>query len=203
MNQSKTQKLTITAIFVAIILLQSFVPFLGYITIFPALPAITTLPLTIAIFALLMGPGYGTTLGLLWGLISLYRAYTQPGSIVSLMLFQNPLIALIPRIAAGFIPGYIGKFIKNAKVSSKKAIFGYTLGGLSASLTNTILVILLTSIIFKNSDKLIHYLGGVQGSALIVVLMVALAANGIVEAIFTGIFTPIIVTPLKRVLNKR
>lgn len=197
---TKTKNLTITAIFMAIILLQNFVPFLGSIRILPALPAITTIPATIAIYSLLMGSKFGSLLGLFWGLISLYRAYTQPGDLVSLMLFQNPIIAIVPRVLAGFFPGLIGKYLP--KINFKKTILGYTLGGLSASVVNTVFVVLLTSLIFGNSKTLMHNLGDVQNTPIITVLSVALAANGISEAIFTAIVTPIVVKPLKQVLNR-
>lgn len=196
MRNKETSRLTITAIFAAILILQTFVPNIGYVRILPTLPAITTIPLTITIYSSLMGPRAGTYFGVFWGLTRLVVAYTQPGDMVSLLLFQNPLISLIPSIFAGFLPGLIVKKLKQNKAS-------YILAGAVASLINTILVIGLTSILFmNNSGVLLKNLGGSSNQALIIVLIAALGLNGIIEAIFTAIVTPIIVLPLKKVFSR-
>lgn len=203
MTNKKVQNITIGAIFVAILIIQSFVPYLGYIRILPALPSITIIPLTVAIAGSLLGTGFGTTIGLVWGLLSLILAYTQPGDMVSLMLFQNPFIAVVPRVAAGFVGGMIAQAAKDDSKTQQTFIFG--LSGLAVSLVNTLLVITLTSLFFANNPtSLLHNLGQSSSQApLIWILLVALGMNGIVEAIFTAVVTPIIVMPLRRFLSKK
>jgi uncharacterized membrane protein len=202
MRRENTKKLTITAIFVALLLVQTFVPNIGYVRIIPALPAITTIPMTIAIYGVLMGPKYGFLFGLFWGLTRLVVAYTQPGDMVSLLLFQNVLISLVPSILAGWFPGLIAKSLNSKGKGMQRA--GYALSGVVTSLTNTVFVILLASLLFMNNPaSLTSYLGHFSsGTPLIVVLLMALGVNGIVEAIFTGIVVPIIVTPLNYVLKR-
>lgn len=197
MRNKETTRLTVTAVFVAILLLQTFMPNIGYVRILPALPAITTIPLTIAIYASLMGPKSGLLFGLFWGLTRLFVAYTQPGDMVSLMLFQNPVISLLPSIVAGWLPGLIVAKMKHDKLS-------FILAGLVTSLINTILVITLTSLFFmNNSATLLKYLGNTSGSrSLFVVLVAALGVNGLVEAVFTGIITPVIGIPLRKVFRR-
>ncbi|WP_297816223.1 ECF transporter S component [uncultured Lactobacillus sp.] len=203
MTSKKVQNITIGAIFVAILIIQSFVPYLGYIRILPALPSITIIPLTVAIAGGLLGTGFGTAMGLVWGVLSLILAYTQPGDMVSLMLFQNPFIAIVPRVAAGFAGGMISLAAKEESRRQKTFIFG--LSGLAVSLINTLLVITLTSLFFANNPAaLLHNLGQSTSQApLIWILLVALGMNGVVEAIFTGVVTPIIVMPLRRFLSKK
>lgn len=193
MRRKETARLTITAVFVALLLLQTFVPNIGYIRIIPALPAITTIPLTIAIYSSLMGSKAGLGFGLFWGITRLFVAYTQPGDIVSLLIFQNPVISLVPSIIAGWLPGLIVKVIKRKDI-------GFIFAGLVASLTNTFLVILLTSLFFmNNSTVLTSHLGNNTGSnTLFIILVAALGLNGILEAIFTGIVTPIVAIPLRK-----
>lgn len=193
MRRKETARLTITAVFVALILLQTFVPNIGYIRIIPALPAITTIPLTIAIYSSLMGSKAGLGFGLFWGITRLFVAYTQPGDIVSLLIFQNPVISLVPSIIAGWLPGLIVKVIKRKDI-------GFIFAGLVASLTNTFLVILLTSLFFmNNATVLTSHLGNNTGSnTLFIILVAALGLNGILEAIFTGIVTPIVAIPLRK-----
>lgn len=203
MNRQKVQRITIGAIFVAILIIQSFFPYLGYIRILPALPSITIIPLTVALAGALFGPGFGTTMGLVWGILSLILAYTQPGDMVSLMLFQNPFIAIVPRAAAGFVGGIVAKAAKDDSKAQKVII--YALSGFLTSLTNTALVIGLTSLFFmNNSAALLQNLGQTNvNSSLIWILIGALGMNGLIEAIFTGVFTPIITMPVKTFLNKR
>ena len=203
MRQKRVQKMTIGAVFIAILIIQSFIPYLGYIRILPGLPSITIIPLTVALAGVLLGTGFGTWIGLVWGLLSLILAYTQPGDMVSLMLFQNPFIAIVPRVGAGFVGGMIAQAAKrNSKVQSA---FVYAMAGLATSAINTLLVIGLTSLFFmKNSAALLHSLGQTSNQApLITILLVALGANGIVEAIFTGFITPFIALPIKKYLVKR
>ncbi|WP_251716120.1 ECF transporter S component [Lactobacillus agrestimuris] len=197
MKRKETTQLTITAIFVAILILQSFVPNLGYVRIIPALPAITLVPLTIAIYGSIMGPKAGLLFGLFWGITRLIRAYTQPLDLISLTLFQNPIITLVPSIVAGWLPGLI-----SSKAGSSK--LRYIFGGAATSLANTILVITLASLLFMNhSADLLKYFGNTSSSSSIfVVLISALGINGIVEAIFTATLTPIIVIPLQKAMSR-
>ncbi|MBA1392511.1 ECF transporter S component [Lactobacillus sp. XV13L] len=202
MYRKQTQAMAITALFVAIFLLQTFVPNIGYIRILPTLPAITTVPLTIAVYSLIMGPRAGTLFGLFWGLLRLFQAYTQPGDVVSLLLFQNVFISVIPSVLAGLFPGLIGKAL--AQKSNRVQEIGYVVAGAVTSLTNTAMVILLTSIIFMNKTALLSSNMGnfAKGTPLIVILIVALGMNGLIEAVFTAIVTPLIVTPVKKLLKR-
>ncbi|WEV71014.1 ECF transporter S component [Lactobacillus sp. ESL0785] len=201
MHRKQTQKMAITALFVAIFLLQTFVPNIGYIRILPTLPAITTVPLTVAVYSLLMGPKAGTLFGLFWGLLRLFQAYTQPGDIVSLMLFQNVFISLVPSILAGLFSGLLGRAFQNK--SGKTREFGYFLAGAVTSLTNTVMVILLTSVIFAGNAKLVAHLGNFAPSTpLIMILIVALGLNGVIETVFTAVVTPLIETPLQKAMKK-
>lgn len=200
MRREETKRLTITAIFAALLIIQTFVPNIGYIRIIPALPSITTIPITIAVYGALMGPKAGLGFGLFWGITRLLVAYTQPGDMVSLMLFQNPVISLVPSILAGYVPGLIANVFE--KNNHEKA--GYIISGAATSLTNTIMVILLASLFFMHDPaSLVHYLGNYNSSTpLILILIAALGMNGLLEAIFTAIVAPIIVTPLKLVMKK-
>ena len=56
MRREETKRLAITAVFAALLIVQTFVPNVGYIRIIPALPAVTTIPMTIAVYCPLMRP---------------------------------------------------------------------------------------------------------------------------------------------------
>lgn len=201
MRREETRRMTITAVFAAILIMQTFLPNIGYVRIIPVLPvAITTIPMTIAIYGTLMGTKAGLGFGLFWGITRLIVAYTQPGDMVSLMLFQNPVISVVPSVLAGFFPSLITK----AMGKTNCAKLGYIFSGAVTSLTNTIMVILLTSIFFMHDPaSLVHYLGNYSSSTpLILILITALGANGVIEAIFTALVVPVIVTPLNLVLKR-
>lgn len=201
MRREETRRMTITAVFAAILIMQTFLPNIGYVRIIPVLPvAITTIPMTIAIYGTLMGTKAGLGFGLFWGITGLIVAYTQPGDMVSLMLFQNPVISVVPSVLAGFFPSLITK----AMGKTNYAKLGYIFSGAVTSLTNTIMVILLTSIFFMHDPaSLVHYLGNYSSSTpLILILITALGANGVIEAIFTALVVPVIVTPLNLVLKR-
>lgn len=201
MRREETRRMTITAVFAAILIMQTFLPNIGYVRIIPVLPvAITTISMTIAIYGTLMGTKAGLGFGLFWGITRLIVAYTQPGDMVSLMLFQNPVISVVPSVLAGFLPSLITK----AMGKTNYAKLGYIFSGAVTSLTNTIMVILLTSIFFMHDPaSLVHYLGNYSSSTpLILILITALGANGVIEAIFTALVVPVIVTPLNLVLKR-
>lgn len=203
MRNRKTLNLTLIAIFIGLILLQSFVPNLGYIRVIPALPAISSLVLTVSIGGALLGPKSGLALGLFWGLSSLFMAYTQPSDPLSLLLFQNPIIAVVPRMLVGLFAGLVASFFKKRE-SKNVQLFGYGLSGLVGALSNTFLVISFASLFFLNNPTAItSHLGVVnQNNPLIIILLVALGLNGIVEAVASSILTPIVVIPLQKVLER-
>ena len=68
MRREETKRLAITAVFAALLIVQTFVPNVGYIRIIPALPAVTTIPMTIAVYGTLMGQKAGLGFGLFWGI---------------------------------------------------------------------------------------------------------------------------------------
>lgn len=202
MKRENTVKLAITAVFLAILILQTFVPNIGYIRILPALPAITTVPLTVAVYSSLLSPSYGIVFGLIWGLTRLIVAYTQPGDMVSLLLFRNPIIALVPSLFAGFLPSLLTNYFTQKNLEIKKWV--YALNGCIASITNTVLVIVLASLFFmKNPNELIANIGNfTAGMPLFLVLLISLGINGLIEAIFTALVTPLIVSPLHYIMER-
>lgn len=186
--------MVITAIFTALLLLEIFIPNLGNIHLFPGLPAITTIPLTVAVFANLQSYQSSFWFGALWGLLSLLMAYLAPGDLVTVILFQNPLIAVLPRALAGLSAGIIAK---------KSGYIYQFLSGALASLMNTGLVILLASVFYQNNSTLLNHLKAGPSASLFIILISSLALNGILELIFSAVLTPLLVTPLKQILIKK
>lgn len=95
--------MTVDAMFLALIAILSFVPYIGYITIGPI--SFTIIHIIVLIGALLFGTGKGTLYGLFFGLFSLFKALTFPGTLD--YLFVNPFVSVLPRVLFGLVSGLV------------------------------------------------------------------------------------------------
>ena len=128
-NKNKTFSSVLIALFCAIIIVQNFVPFFGYIPVGPL--NLTTIHVTVIIAAIVLGPRDGAIIGGVWGLITFIRAYVWPTSPLATIVFVNPLVSVVPRILIGVVAGYAFIFLRNKikKVSlDVKALLPYLLG---------------------------------------------------------------------------
>ena len=69
MKKNQLFQLTLTAMFSAIIIALTFIPFTGYISY--GLLSITTIHVVVILGAVVLGPLRGTILGLVWGVTCL------------------------------------------------------------------------------------------------------------------------------------
>jgi len=99
MRNEKVYNMTVIAVFTAIIVIMAFVPWLGYITI--GAISITLIHIPVLIGGIFGGRRVSLSLGLVFGLSSLIVALTRPVTPVDL-LFQNPLISVLPRVIFGW-----------------------------------------------------------------------------------------------------
>jgi len=193
-TKNKAYRIAVLGIFTAIILLQSFVPFLGYIPIPPLNP--TIIHITVIIAAISLGTKEGMIIGGVWGVVRLIRAFAAPQTPLDPLIFTNPLISVLPRILVGLVAGLV--FYTFRKKGNQT--FGMALSAVLASLTNTIVVLSFIYLFYKDdyaaainvdSSNLMYVLGGV------------VLTNGVAEAVAAGILGPIIAKPLLRVAPKK
>lgn len=104
------RNLVTDALILALILLFTFVPQIGYIQIIPGTLAITTVHLVVLIGASLFGWKRATLYGLFFGISSLIAAFTSASQFN--MLFINPFVSILPRVLFGFISGIIIDLLK-------------------------------------------------------------------------------------------
>ena len=140
MNNKKTKKLTLLALFIAIEAVMVMVPFLGFIPIGPLRATLLHVPVIIA--AIVLGTKPGCLIGLVFGLSSLLMNTMQPtvtsfvfspfisGSVVS------AVIAIVPRVMIGFVSGSVYQLIKNKQQTIAIAVAAFL-----GALTNTVLVL--------------------------------------------------------------
>ena len=181
MNTSnKTRKLTflgvmlsLTIVFVMITAVPGASATLAFFMFIPTM-----------ITSILYGPKLGALMGFLAGLTTLIRAYVAPLSPFD-YFFQNPLIAILPRIFVGIIPYLVYAGLSKIFKFDKSENISITLAGACGAITNTVLVVLALYFIY-GSRIVSEY--GVTNS--ITAFFVGIAGfNGVIEAITAAILT--------------
>ena len=198
---NSSRHLVLTALFIAIILLQSVVPWLGTLPLgaFAIGAAVTIITFTVAIGAMVLGPRAGALLGFVWGAYSLWHAWTSAPSIGAL-IFRNPITAIVPRMLVGLIIGYLyWRFVKNRPMG-QQTIWLSGLGALSA-FVNTFFVLSITWIGFTVMHTTAF---GIPDSGLANYLIVSIAGfNGVFEIIVGAILVPLIGIPVLTFFNRQ
>lgn len=190
-NQSKkTYQIAILGMLTAIVLIQNFVPVVGYIPIPPINP--TIIHITVIIAALTLGYKNGMILGLVWGVACIIRAFTTPTSPLDILFFTNPIIAIIPRILVGFVAGYVYQLLKKTKLLDSISMI---ISAILASLTNTIFVLLFIYLFYR--VEYASFLNVDQGK-LIGIMGIVIVTSGVAEAVAAGIIAPIVAKALKQ-----
>ena len=151
---------------------------------------LTIMHIPVIIGAILEGPAVGMSIGLIFGLFSMYQNFTAP--VLTSFIFLNPIIALIPRVMIGVVAYY--SFILFKKIFKKSSIASGIAATL-ATLTNTIGVLGLTYILYL--DQYAAALN-INKNAVAGTLLGVGLTNGIPEAIASALITiPIVLAMLR------
>ncbi len=146
--------MTFDAFFIAILLLMTFVPNLGYIAVTPFI-SFTLLHLPVLLGAALGGTKKGILYGFIFGVSSYIQALSSAGFNA---LFAFPWVAIPPRLLFGLAAGLLFGFV--GKVSQRKSM------GLYLALGSAMLTLLHTGLVFL--DLYIFFpseIGGLFGSS--------------------------------------
>lgn len=152
--------------------------------------SLTIMHVPVIIGALLEGPVVGISVGLIFGLFSMYQNITAPG--LTSFIFWNPIVALIPRMLIGIVAYYSFKLLKS-KIKSTGLCAG--IAAVLGTLTNTLGVLGLTYILYLDRYAQAREISreAVAGTLLTIGI-----TNGVPEAIVSALITiPIVVTMLK------
>ena len=194
MKRQRTFQMVLSAMFIAIIILQSFVPFLGNLPL--VVLDITIIHITVIVGGIVLGPQAGFLLGFTLGMCSFFRAFTS-GSPISLLIFTNPLISVLPRLVMG---GLVALFYhKTTKLIASDQL-RMSVAGFLGSIMNTVLV--LSSIYLLMGNQYAE-LTGKTVAELPLFLMSVVMTNGIAEALAATVMTPIIASILVKISKKR
>lgn len=192
-QKNKTYRIAILGILSAFIIIQTFVPFLGNIPIPPLNP--TIIHITVIVAAFVLSTKDGMLIGLIWGLARMVKAYTLPASPLDLLLWTNPIIAVVPRVMVGLVAGLVFHAFLKRKQEKRGMVIAAVLG----SLTNTLLVLGFIALFYGNEYATAL---NVDPSNLLKVLAGIVATNGIGEAVAAGLIAPFIATALMKVRRK-
>lgn len=187
------------AIFGAIICIMAFTPFLGYIPLGFTRATIIHIPVIIA--SLLMGPKKGGALGFLFGLTSFINNTVNP-TVTSFVFtpfynlgefsggIESVIICFIPRILVGIVPFYVYKLVMRfvSEETKKKGVsgIGLVLAGISGALVNTLLVMNMIFLFFRDAYAQAN---DVASSAVYTFILSVIGINGVPEAIVAGVLT--------------
>jgi uncharacterized membrane protein len=189
----KTYQMVLLALFTAIIIMMTVIPFIGYINLVVIKATLIHVPVIIG--SIILGPKKGAFLGVVFGCTSLVTNTFNP----SLLSFAfspfysvggnsgnlwSLVICFVPRILVGVVPYFVYRAIKKAIKSKTGDFIGLPLAGISGAVVNTGLVMPLIYICFREQFAAARNipLSAVYDAVLGIVML-----NGISEAIVAGV----------------
>ena len=191
---SKNLEIAKLAVLSAIVIVMTFVPYVGYIN-YGAL-SITLIHIPVIIGACVLGIKGGLVLGTVWGTSCMIKAILMPPSPLEGIIFKNPLVSIIPRIAAGFVAALVYTLLCK-KFKRKEILSG--ISALCGCLTNTILVMGSIYVIYgsKYSEEL--GIGSVSFGGLTNYILAAFTINAVIEIVAAVAIT----IPVAKALRKK
>lgn len=204
-RRSNTLGLVQVALFAALIIIMAFTPFLGYIPL--GFTRATIIHIPVIIGSILLGPKQGAILGGVFGLTSFINNTMNP-TVTSFVFtpfysmgeiqggLGSIIICFVPRILVGVVPYFVYKLLYTI-LKKKESGMAIALGaaGLTGSLTNTLLVMHLIFVFFKDAYAQAN---GIAAEAVYGAILAVIGTNGIPEAIVAAV----IVAFVGRVLLK-
>ena len=204
---NNTKKFTLTAMFLAILLLLALTP-LGFITLGPLNS--TTMHIPVIIGSIVLGPKIGSMLGGPFGIISLIKNTTAPTPLSFVFSPFIPvigtdhgswkalLIVLIPRILIGVVPYFAYKWL-NKLTKEKAQPVSLFVAGVLGSATNTILVMNMIYFLFNSAYAEII---GKAGTAVYLAIIATIFSSGVPEALVAGVAASAIASVLLRLMKR-
>lgn len=209
-QKSKRQvirEMTILAMFIAIIVVMGFVPWLGFIPLFGVSATLIHIPVLIG--GTLLGRKNSVILGLVFGLVSFARAFTSGGLDY---VFIFPWVSILPRFILGLIIYDVVRFFRKI---IKVRILAFGVAFFVLTLIHTLMVVpLMVStfpIVLGNPD-----MSSIVGSAgtgfmntlnsfgaIMKIIWVVLISNGIIEAGLAAVIGGIVADRLVFYLDSR
>ena len=188
-NRERLIRITTLGILMALIILMTFIPNIGYIQ--TGLFSITTIHIPVIIGAALLGPLGGLVMGATWGITSYFYALSL--GTIEAMIFLNPMVSIVPRILVGLIVSYSAILLEKWV---KKAPLRYSLIAIIGTLSNTVLV--LSAIFLFASAGLVSF-----NQAVSTIFTIVISTNGLLELFSAAILVPAVIQAIRRIRPQR
>ncbi len=196
-----TRRLTELALLIALELVMTYTP-LGLLPVGPINASLLTIP--VAIGGMLLGPGAGALLGLIFGLTSFLNA-VQGKSQMGLALFTaSPVgyfvVAVVARVAMGACAALVFRAV--LRLLPKHDKLAAVAGGFAAPFLNTVFYMGLLMALFYHSDY-IQTLAAAKGAANVFALIVVMVGvQAVVEWGLGCAVSAAVTVPLRKVLRR-
>lgn len=198
-RKSQTLGMVQVALFAALIIIMAFTPFLGYIPL--GFTRATIIHIPVIIGSILLGPKKGAVFGGIFGLTSFINNTMNP-TVTSFVFtpfyslgemqggIGSIIICFLPRILVGVVPYFVFRGLyKEIKSKSSGMVVSLGIAGLVGSLTNTLLVMNLIFVFFRDAYAAAN---GVAANAVYGFILSVIAMNGIPEAIVAAVIVAIV-----------
>lgn len=204
----KTRTMVMMSAVIAIMMVMTLIPFLGYIPL--GFMNATILHVPVIIGAIMFGPKNGAVLGFVFGLSSLCKnTFLSPNPtsfvfspFISTGIFHGNfgslVICFLPRILIGVVAYYTYTAIMKWGSQTKRSQFAaLSIAGVCGSLTNTLLVMNLIYFFFgKNyaqasmeSGSALFTQAAIASKGIYGIIIGIIGAQGVPEAIVAGVLT--------------
>ena len=181
-SMSKTKGLVQMAIFAALIVVLAFTPFIGYIPL--GFTRATIIHIPVIMGSLMLGPKKGAALGGVFGFTSFINNTINP-TLTSFVF--TPFYSLGEYSGGiGVVPFYVYRLVKKLSKNNGVSSVGLIAAGLSGALTNTLLVMNLIFVFFRNDYAAAN---GITVKAVYGFILSIIGINGIPEAIVAAVIT--------------
>lgn len=194
-RMSRIKGMTQMALFAAVIVLMAFTPFLGYIPL--GFTRATIIHIPVIIGSLMLGPKKGAALGFVFGLTSFINNTMNP-TVTSFVFtpfytlgeysggIGSLIICFLPRILVGVVPYYVYRLAKKLRMKPGVSQAGLMVAGLSGALVNTLLVMNLIFLFFRDAYAAANQ---VASTAVYGFILGIIGMNGIPEAVVAAVLT--------------
>lgn len=184
MKNKKTLEMVQSAVLIAIILIMAFTP-LGYLRTAGLEISLITIPVVVG--AMIVGPGCGALLGLIFGLTSFYQCFGM-SPFGAALLGVNPFLTFLVCVPTRALMGYLsGVIFKGLMKVDKTKTISYFATGLLGAFLNTLLFMGLLMICFGNSTYLKDMNAGLGNLNLFAFVLALCGINGLLEMPLTCI----------------
>ena len=194
------------AAFIAIMMIMTVVPVLGFIPL--GFMNATIIHIPVIVGSILLGPKKGAVLGFFFGLTSMWKNTALMPNLTSFVFtpfltmpngesggIRSVIVCMVPRILIGVVAYYVYRGV--SKIWKMRKKLALAAAGVAGSITNTILVMNLIYFLFGSTYAEAAKANVEHGLYLFIVGVICL--NGIPEAVLAGFLTALIVSALWKV----